>query len=194
MASAPTPLPFVKLNYGWNKGWYKLHPGGLFKADAEKYQKVIFIGKLNTTKEINSGVFDLDADGISERIEHDVHRIPYYKIKPYDEVSFGSANNPYIDQSKLTNSYHIYGLSKGPALTDEEVNKLESEYYEKIKTEAAEKAAEKAAAEAAAEAAHRKKSSIGRFFGYFRKSTGGKRKSRRKKNKQQKNTTRRRRR
>ena len=193
MASPPTPLPFVKLNYGWNKGWYKLHPGGLFKAHAEQYQKVIFIKKGNTTKEINSGVFDLDADGISERIEHDHHRIPYYKIKPYNQFRFGSTNSQSIEQSELTSIYDIYGLPK-EVLTEEKVKDLESEYYEKIKTEAAEKAAEKAAAEAAAEAAHRNKSSIGRFFGYFRKPQGGKRKSRRKKNKQQKNTTRRRRR
>jgi hypothetical protein len=187
MASTLNPLPFVKLNYGWNKGWYKLHPGGLFKTDAEKYQKVIFIKKGNTTKEIDSGVFDLDVDGIDEKPIQDNYTIPYYKIKPYNQFRFGSANNPYIEQSELTSIYDIYGLPKED-LTEEKVNELESQYYEKInktKREAEER-------KQAAEAAHRKKSGIGTFFGYFRKSKGGKRKSRRKKNKQQKNTTRRR--
>ena len=193
MASPPTPLPFVKLNYGWNKGWYKLHPGGLFKAHAEQYQKVIFIKKGNTTKEINSGVFDLDADGISERIEHDEHRIPYYKIKPYNEVSFGSTNSQSIEQSELTSIYDIYGLPKED-LTEVKVNELESQYYEKINKANREAEERKQAAEK--RAAQSNKSRFRRFLEYtkFLKPKGGKRKSRRKKNKQQKNTTRRRRR
>ena len=138
-------------------------------------------------------MFDLDDDGIDEHIEHDDYTIPYYKIKPYNEVSFGSADKPYIKQEFITSIYDIYGLPKED-LTEVKVNELESQYYEKINKANREAEERKQAAEK--RAAQSNKSRFRRFLEYtkFLKPKGGKRKSRRKKNKQQKNTTRRRRR